>query len=1180
MRLTKIEINGFKSFEKKTEILINRGITGIVGPNGSGKSNIADAIRWVLGEQSSKNLRGVKMEDVIFGGTQNRSKKAFCEVYLSFDNEDGRIASDYSEITIGRKMFRSGESEYYLNGNSVRLKDILDIIRDTGIGKEGYSIVGQGRIDEILASKPLARRKVFEEAAGVMKFRSRKEEAEHKLERTGDNLTRVADILGELSGQIEPLKEQAEKTREYLALFERQKFLDMNLYAQNYERIHKRLEKLTEELAELEAAIEAEQSGFGSDAMETEELSARLEQMEQSITKTREELSSLGAEAERAAGEKNLLAERIAVVDRELARLREEREAGLSQAADLAGQVEQLQEEQGKILEQMRRIDAQLADALAAKAEQEDKQGQKSRRREELRQRQFGLLAETAEKQSELSALEMKEENFAARTEEARGQQAEKQAQAEVMRQRISEQQAAQERMQAKQAEITKSINENKFLLAEQRGREEQFAEALNKAKAAENDARTRKAMLEGLKAEYEGYSQGVRNLMREAKRDKKVAGGLLGTLAELTRVPEQYETAVEAVLGGALQNIVVPGEEEAKAAIEFLRRGKLGRVTFLPLSALKVNRLSDKEKQALGSEVILMADKAVQAEGDVAKAVEFLLARTAIVKDMDDAVALARRAKYSFRIVTLQGDIVNPGGVMTGGSIQKKQFGLLSRGRDIEKLAELLREKTGAVARSEQELASCRERTAGLEKRGEELLMTLKAGEIAAAEQRSEIAAAEQQLAALRAEVQQLASWLSGASEESRENKQRIAELSAYLEELSGRTLAVRAEGEQLDSEQDTATAEIDEQIGALRIARAEAAKDSQALSDNMTRLEAEAAALEARAAAKKKSGEEQESMKSALLREAAQTEALEKSAGKQMQELREQVQELEQTRGVMKDELARRQKHNSEFQLRQTELIDRKYKVESQIERSRLTLETAGDKVWEEYGLTYADAEPLRGEIGFNEASREVQEIRGKIRELGSINPGAIEDFARVSERFAELSAQKEDLEKAEEDLRKVISEIVAGMRSTFQERFLQIRENFQEIFRILFGGGRAQLTLEEGDIMECGIEVSAEPPGKKLQHISLLSGGERALTAIALLFAMIKINPSPVCLLDEIDAPLDEANVVRFCEYIKTLQQQSQFLVITHRKPTMAMCSSLYGVTMEEKGVSKIVSVKIDK
>ena len=389
-----------------------------------------------------------------------------------------------------------------------------------------------------------------------------------------------------------------------------------------------------------------------------------------------------------------------------------------------------------------------------------------------------------------------------------------------------------------------------------------------------------------------------------------------------------------------------------------------------------------------------------------------------------------------------------------------------------------------------------------------------------------------------------------------------------------------MRAEGERLDSEEDTLSAGLDEQIGRLRIARAEAAKDSQALSEQMARLEAEIAALEARAESKRKSAQEQASAKSALLRERSQAETAEKSAQEQMQQLRQQIEQEEQRRGKMRDELARRQKHNSQFQLRQAELLERKYKVESQIERSKMALEAAGDKIWEEYGLTYADAQALRGEVSYGEASREVQQIRAQIRELGTINPNAIEDYTRISERFAELSAQKEDLEKAEADLHKVIGEIVAGMRSTFQEKFEQIRANFQEIFRILFGGGRAELALEEGDIMECGIEVSAEPPGKKLQHISLLSGGERALTAIALLFAMIKINPSPVCLLDEIDAPLDEANVVRFCEYIRTLQQQSQFLVITHRKPTMAMCSSLYGVTMEEKGISKIVSVKIDE
>lgn len=1179
MRLTKIEINGFKSFEKKTELLINRGITGIVGPNGSGKSNIADAIRWVLGEQSSKNLRGTKMEDVIFGGTQNRAKKAFCEVTLFFDNEDGRIASDYSEIAVGRKMFRSGESEYYLNGNSVRLKDILDLIRDTGIGKEGYSIVGQGRIDEILSSKPLARRKVFEEAAGVMKFRTRKEEAEHKLERTRDNLTRVADILGELSSQVEPLREQAEKTRQYLSLFGRQKILDMNIYAQNYERMGKRMEKLQAELAELEAAIEAEQSGFGSSAMETEELTRRLEQLEGELAGLREEISKKATENERAAGEEKLLEERAAALSRESERLGEERQAEIEQAQGLLEQIEQLKGQQEGVLEQMRQVDAQLADALSQKAEQEDRQGRKHRRREELRQRHFRLLAETAEKQSELSALEMKEESFLARAEEARSQQAEQRAQEGALRSKIAAQQQEAQRLQGQQAALTQRMNENKYRAAQQRQREEALAEALNKARAEENDVRSRKKALEGLKAEYEGYSQGVRNLMRAVRTHQQMKGKLLGTLAELIEVPEQYEAAIEAVLGGALQNIVVPGEQEAKEAIALLRRERLGRVTFLPLSALRVNGLSQREKQALGPEVIVMADQAVRSREGVSRAVEFLLARTAIVRDMEDAVALARRAGYSFRIVTLLGDIVNPGGVMTGGSIQKKQFGLLSRERDIEKLEELLKQKAGQAGQAERALAQSKKESEKLQQQAEAILLELKAGEIQAAQQRSQTEADAQQLSLLQNQMAEMEARLSGASRQSEENRQKIAELSAYLEELSQKTLAAREEGEQLDQEQDTASENLDEQISVLRISRAELAKDSQALSENMARMEMEISALEARAETKRKSAEKHASAQSALERELSQRREQGKNAQEKVRQLRQQEQEKEKKRVTMRDELARRQKHNSEFQLRQTELIERKFKVEGQAERSRLALETAGNRIWEEYGLTYADAEALRTEISFQEANRQVQEIRAEIRELGTINPNAIEEYGRVFERFTDLSMQKEDLEKAEADLQKVIAEIVSGMRSTFREKFELISRNFQEIFQVLFGGGRAKLALEEGDIMECGIEISAEPPGKKLQHISLLSGGERALTAIALLFAMLKINPSPVCLLDEIDAPLDEANVARFCEYIKTLQKESQFLIITHRKPTMAMCSSLYGVTMEEQGISKIVSVKID-
>ena len=1182
MFLRKIEINGFKSFANRTEILINSGVTGVVGPNGSGKSNIADAIRWVLGEQSSKNLRGIKMEDVIFNGTQNKAKKAFCEVALYFDNEDRRIPYDYSEIVIARKMYRSGESEYFLNGASVRLKDILDIIRDTGIGKEGYSIVGQGRIDEILASKPTARRKVFEEAAGIMKFRTRKEEAEHKLEKTDENLVRVEDILEELQSQLEPLEIQAGQTRRYLELFARQKELDASLFVANYERAERRIAKLEEEQRQLEQEIGAGQAQFGEDSGEVERLTKQIDELSAQGSALLEQQSALQAEMERLGGEHNLFLEKQANCGREAQRLRQECQEEEQASRALLEQKEAIEEKQAELGREMEKTAAELT-ALEEKRSQTVKQQEEERKnRDAYSERRNSLHSEITAKKGEISVWEAKLEGLSE-------QKAALEDRIALAKDELARCQAAIQAQQRQMVEVFRekgaivaAMNENNSKLIKAQASETAAEQKMASSQKRLDEDISKKKLLEDLKAEYEGYSDSIRNLMRATRKQPQIREKIRGTLAEILRVPTEYEVAIETLLGGALQNVIVQDEYDAKDVIEFLRRENLGRVTFMPLDALRISYLTEQEKECASMPGFLaVASEAVEFDAEMAPAVEFLLARTVIVDTLQNAISIMQKSSYSFRAVTLKGDIIRPGGTMSGGSQTKKQFGLLSRERNIELLQKKIQENRVCVEAARAELAQAQDVTRQMREQSGELLQKLRNLEISSAEQREKIAAEERnkaekekQLAQLEESYQEFDQGAEKMRKNAAEEEEQLQALTARWEELQD----AAASFDDAVARAEAAVSSIAGEIGKVQIRQAEISKEAEAAGENESRILEEIRRSESGMAGRMGQIAVLERQREDLSRAISHNEEETAAKGEAAQILREKLLENEEETRRLKEALSGRQKQSMEYQMRQSGLLERKYKVESQLEKVRLAMETAGNKLWEEYEMTYGDALEARIEIGFQEASREVQDIRVQVRELGVINPNAIEDYNRLQERVTGLTLQREDLLKAKADLTRVIGELMNVMRETFQERFDRINENFQEIFQELFGGGRAALSFGEGDIMECGIEIAAEPPGKKLQHISLLSGGERALTAIALLFAMIRINPSPICLLDEIDAPLDEANVIRFSTYLTRIDT-TQFIVITHRKPTMTICNALYGVAMEEKGVSKLVSVKLN-
>ncbi|MBE5759868.1 MAG: chromosome segregation protein SMC [Clostridiales bacterium] len=1176
MLLKRIEIDGFKSFANKTVLEVNKGITGIVGPNGSGKSNIADAIRWVLGEQNSRSLRGKKMEDVIFGGTDTRQRRGYCAVKLLFDNEDGRFGTDYSEVAIGRKLYRGGESEYTINGQSVRLRDIVELMKDTGIGKEGYSIIGQGRIDEILSSKPLQRRKVFEEAAGVAKYRFRKEETESKLRRTEDNLTRVQDILSELEGQMGPLEEQAKQAKLYTEYTAKLKTLEVNLFLMQYERYAASIERFKAELEDAELEIADLKEKFGNASGEAAELRERQLALEKQIEELTEKITEAREYTEKLRGELKLETERRnnAAVQAESLRLRmENREQHMKELAESGKSAANRKMQLEKQLED---TENRIDEAEKKRYNAELEQGLRYSQINEQKNRQLALLNKVSELRQELSRLESDEQNYALRKEEF-------EERAKVILAEVDK----DDQQLALHTEKIGEINENGRELATEVRSKEAIADGCvkkknellteirrNESEIAQNT--TRRNALQEMADDYQGYSDSVRNLMKRSAGRTDFT--LYGTLAELIHVPQQYETAIEAALGSATQNVVVPAEEDGKKAIEFLRQNRLGRVTFLPAKALRISRLYPNEKNAIGTGVV--ASEVIRCDEKVRPAVDHLLARTVIVRNMDEAIALMRRTGYAFRTVTLEGDIMRPGGVMTGGNIREKNFGLLSRERTIEQLGETVKkltlqgEKLRASFKKEEEAETA---LSGAIAALMEKVRELQLEKVHEEEAAKAIGRHKDELMQQLADIKRGLSRIDSGSEENLDRKENLV---FDIEDSEEERREVEAELAEAEEENRKAAEQMNAVMAELMQLRVEKAETTTALENETASEKRIAAELAGEEEANKT---ESQSLVLTMQRKTEAEEAIGtaeyalNAALEAAKNLTDEHLKQQQERDSVKKNLEKFDKEDLHFRETQTALLERKLRLETQLERTENTRRMAADKIWEDYGLTYAGALELKAEIGYNTASQEIGTLRAEIRKMGMVNPNAVEDFENLKVRVTELSSQKTDLEKAKTDLEKVIADLVRQMREQFKLKFEEISKAFEEVYRDLFGGGRAKISLEEGDIMECGIDIEAEPTGKKLQHIDLLSGGERALTAIALIFAMLKVNPSPVCLLDEIDAPLDELNVARLGSYFERVNE-SQFIVITHRKTTMQACDVLYGTAMEERGVSRIVSVQV--
>ncbi len=1185
MYLKRIELNGFKSFNKKKEFIIKNGITGIVGPNGSGKSNIADAIRWVLGEQSSKNLRGTHMEDVIFNGSQELSKKGFCEVELVFDNSDMRIQSEYTEISVRRKMYRSGESEYSINNTACRLKDILELFRDTGIGKEGYSIIGQGKIDEILNSKAVSRRKVFEEAAGIMKYRVRKEEAERNLDKTHENILRLEDILAELESQVEPLEKQMQDAKRYMALRERLKFLEVNLYLYNQEKSAERIQKLNDQLGEneneqREAAGEAQAVGEQLSA-----LKADYQQLQSDIDEHNRQIADFGSNQEKLRGELNVFTEKESNIRRRLEELSLQREGT---AESLQQKILQTEELTAKIEELNASIDEKYQNVQKMREDSEkmtDGAGSITERYAALKNEATRMRDEIETARREVGEKSVLLEMVAQKREETKEAVLSVQQDVVFLGAQKQEKEAILKNSREQAGELLSEANALTMNVRDLQEKSEKVRAEMETAKQQLSQHVSNQNLLKDIKEGYEGYQTSVKALFSAAKADSVISSKLIGTFAELVDVPQKYETAIEAVLGNALQNVVVEKEEDAKDVINYLRQNRLGRVTFLPLAALSVKYLTDSEKKSLGNLALCVASEVTKSKGHVRPAVDFLLARTVIVEDMESAITLMRQTGYSFRTVTLKGDIMRPGGIITGGSLDSRQTGLLSRNRMISELDTKIKDAKSRVEKASKQSSDILGQVEHKQAEREGILEDIRKREIETTKISQQLSGLEEQIAAAGKKQDEMENLFSQTDRQTEEIRKSLSEKQPVLEKMQEAYAALL---DDIKEAEDVLNAEF-EHRSAIReaLSKEEIALSEMVSHKNMFLNELEHTRSSVREAneqietAVRQAEALEDELKSVVLKRKHETAGRLDDLSVHLKNASALAQEKYARRSAFeKTQKELEEKHDQAVE-QKNNLIEQKYKIIANIEKTELIKENLENKIWDDYALTYANAEKLRGEFSYMNGTREIDEIKQNIAAMGPVNPNAIEDYSRVSERLENLCVQRDDLVKAGEDLKVVIESLLGDMKDCFLEKFDQINKNFSDVFSQLFGGGHAEILLvgdKETDVMECGIDIIAEPPGKKLQNLTLLSGGEKALTAIALLFAMLHINPSPVCLLDEIDAPLDEANVVRFSEYLKALADSLQFIVITHRKPTMAACDTLYGIAMHQKGVSEVVSVEL--
>ncbi len=1185
MRLNKLEINGFKSFAKKTELCFEPGVTAVVGPNGCGKSNISDAVRWVLGEQSARALRGTKMEDVIFNGTEQRKPLSFCEVSLTFDNTDGKLPTAYTEVTVTRRVYRSGDGEYLLNGSGCRLKDIQELFRDTGIGKEGYSIISQGKVEEILSNKSGDRRAAFEEAAGVMKYRVRKEEAERKLDNTRKNLVRLEDIIEELETQIGPLAEQSETARRYLQFRDELREIEVNVFLYQYDRLNERIRDLGATMLQLDEAMrdDAQRESMLISACSEAEEKARA--LNTAISELQSKLLALSSGVESSTGEAKVMHERVANLRAEQSRLEEQAKNNEKSYAQACEQVRVFEEASAEKKEEYEALYKELTaveneiDALNRQLEEKEEllENQKQslidamNRISDAKSKSSRLEAIKGTLHARLDSIAEEEEAVGAEGKKLEAEYADADGYLAILQKDYKEK-------EEKRGEAIRVLNETNQRIKQGEAQENEMARAKEAALA-------RIRVLEEMKRAHEGYYASVRSVLTDAASSMELKKRIVGVVAELLRVPKEYEVAVEMSLGSALQNIVTPNENDAKYVIEYLRSKQYGRATMLPVSAMRARLLTPQERSCCKvAGFVGVASELVGFEESYRNVFENLLGRTVIVEDLDAGIAINRQARGAFRIATRKGDIINPGGSMTGGSSQKREFSLIGRKREIEELQERLKQTE--------------EKRAALRKENEKLTGALLAAERSVEESSKALHANDVELATQREKVDIIRKY----KEENLQHRERLqnerSQIHDNLADIERQNQEAEADREGLEqgnaaTQSDirrmqlelldlrTKQEEVGEDVTGHKVKLAGLEKELNAAQNDIARMGREAEQF-ARSAQKDKAGAAQAAQQ---LREFE--EKLQNLDGridverKDVDAIKDQLHSMENERDAHDEALAEMRKRREDISIGLADMRERRHKAELNESKAQMELANMQDRIWEDYELTYENALPMRRQIAVTASHLRIDELKKEIRALGDVNINSIEDYRNIKERFDTLSTQIDDLHKAEIDLQSLIEDLVSTMEREFKKQFAIIQENFSVVFSELFGGGRAELLLsDKNDILNCDIDIIAQPPGKKLQMLSLLSGGERALTAIALIFAILKLKPTAFCILDEIESALDEVNVSNFANYVKRYSRDTQFILITHRKGSMEVSDSLYGVSMEERGISRVLSVKFSE
>ena len=1177
MYLKRIDVQGFKSFANKLVFEFDNGITGIVGPNGSGKSNIADAVRWVLGEQSAKQLRGAKMEDIIFAGTETRKPVSFAAVSLTIDNSDHQLDIDYDEVTVTRRVFRSGESEYLLNGNNCRLKDINELFYDTGIGKEGYSIIGQGQIDKILSGKPEERRELFDEAAGIVKYKKRKAAAVKNLESENNNLVRINDILAELEKQVGPLAKQSEKAKEYLRLRDILKKYEVNLFLIEHEANKK-------SIAEVEAKLGIVNHDIDETRVEFEKIKSVYDEKNADIEAISNKIDELNAENSQAEIDKNKLVNHIELLKEQIKSANSNDEHLAERIKAIEDQIAERTEEKSKLLKQKFAMTNDLDDARMKHQESENEVSrltdESNNLQEEIDRRkqvtydnlnQIGLIRtnmqryQTMLEQIGIRKAELNSRLINFKTDESRFDST------------ISEQQKELDEINHGIDRINEEIYKKAARRNDIREHIKLNEQKLTDAKEQAMRASSRLESLKNIAERYDGYGNSIRKVM-EAKDSNP---GIVGVVADIVKSEKKYEVAIETALGGTIQNIVTEDEKTAKEMIQYLKENRYGRATFLPLN--NVSGRVPKEDLSREKGFIGYASELVDNDSKYDNLVSYLLGRCVVADNIDNAIALNRKYRQSLKIVTLEGELLNPGGSMTGGAF-KNSSNLLGRKREIEELEEIIAKTKAAVT-------SIQEKTDAEKAESAKLLEEVNA-------LNEELQAEKLKLNTAKMKFDQLETRQNEVKDRYNSNKREAEDIEKQIQEINESLSSLKYELAQIEQDNDEATVEIEqmtERMEAVKIELVDRQRIATETNIEYSKITQESTFIE-------------ESIKRALRDIDRYRESIDmlldnkEDSAKEIETKNSEIEQITDTIKLAEEKISaiieevatlknRKEELNTSIksffdsreacQEKLVNLEKEQFRLVQQKEKYESAMEGRMDYMWESYEITLNQAAQMRDESinDEKEIKQTVTETKGNIKKLGDVNVNAIEEYKEVAERYEFLKKQHDDLIIATEKLVDVIKELDTGMRNKFTEKFEEIKVEFDKVFKQLFGGGKGTIEIdEEMDILEANISIISQPPGKKLQNMMQLSGGEKALTAICLLFAIQNLKPSPFCLLDEIEAALDDSNVDRYAKYLHNLTKNTQFIVITHRRGTMAAADRLYGITMQEKGVSTLVSVDL--